>query len=338
MDINSVFRLERMKKGAPAILRVADRLLFMPDLFSYFLTGIAANEYTIASTSGLIDARKRDWNRDLIRAMGLPEHIFGTIVQPGTMRGTLTEDVKRQIGVNYDIGVVATASHDTASAVFTAGDGYASDGTAFLSSGTWSLLGVVLDEPLLTMEAMEAGFTNEGGVDGKIRFLQNITGLWILQNLIAQWHEPGGDPVDYGQLIREAEISEYSGIVDVDNPVFHNPAEMSLAIDEYCKNYGFDVPDSRGDYVRCVLLSLAARYKKGIEALNSMLPAPVRRIHIIGGGSRNTLLNSLTESATGLPVTAGAPEATAIGNILVQARAGGKIESPDEIIKIIELN
>ena len=191
MPVNTLFQLYSMKKNGDVQLELADKLLFMPDLFSFFLTGVANNEYCIASTSEMLDARKRTWNYPLIDSLGLPERLFGEIVMPGTVRGKLKADIAEEIGMNGEVDVVAVGSHDTASAVFAvpAVTGGANSRKAFLSSGTWSLLGVELDEPILTEEARLAGFTNEGGVGGKIRFLQNITGLWILQQLIAQWKE-----------------------------------------------------------------------------------------------------------------------------------------------------
>lgn len=333
MDINSVFRLAKMMRTEPDMLKVADRLLFTPDLFSFFLTGSAANEYTIASTSGLIDARTRTWNRELISRVGLPQHLFGDIIMPGTVRGCLTDDIKARIGIDYDVDVVAVGSHDTASAVFSVSGDYASSRTAFLSSGTWSLLGVTLDEPILTENARIAGFTNEGAAGGKIRFLQNITGLWILQSLMSQWKEMGL-PTDYPTLLGNAETARTEALIDVDDPSFHSPRNMSVAIDTYCKTHNMIPPQTQREYVRCVLQSLAARYKKGIEELNTLLPHPVERLQIIGGGSRNTLLNRLTAEATGLEIIAGPVEATAIGNILMQARTAGLISSTDEITEI----
>lgn len=335
MDINSLYRLADMKRNSPDILGAAHRLLFMPDLFSYFLTSADCNEYTIASTSGLIDARSRCWNNSLIAEAGLPEHLFGRIVMPGEVRGTLTDDVKRQIGIDYDVNVVAVGSHDTASAVYSVAHTYDTDGTAYLSSGTWSLLGVTLAEPILSPQARTGGFTNEGGIDGRIRFLQNITGLWILQSLMAEWRREGL-PTDYGHLIAEAEKSGFTACIDVDDARFTNPHSMSEEIKEYFRERSAEAPHTQGDTVRCVLESLALRYKKGIDNLNNLLPEPVKRLQIIGGGSRNALLNRLTEKATGLPVSAGPAEATAIGNILLQARTDRKIASPADITEIIQ--
>ncbi len=333
MDINTVFRLKDLTLFDPQLVKSANRLLFTPDLFSYFLTGSANNEYTIASTSGLIDARSRSWNFDLIKGLGLPERWFGEIIMPGTVRGYLTDEVKERIGIDYDVPVVAVGSHDTASAVYAA----TADGathTAYLCSGTWSLLGVVLDNPVLTEEARVGGYSNEGGVGGTIRFLQNITGMWILQQLVGEW-ENEGLPTDYPTLIQLAEECETEALIDVDDPRFHSPASMLAAINEYCRDKGIEQPRTQGQYVLCVLKSLAARYKKGIDSLNRLIPEPVKRLRILGGGSQNTLLNRLTAEATGLEVITGPVEATAAGNILLQAVTAGAIKSPEEITRII---
>lgn len=331
MPINTLFQLcVRMKEDKQG-LDMADRLLFMPDLFSYYLTGRAGNEYCIASTSEMLDARKREWNYGLIRKLGLPEHLFGELLMPGTVRGTLLPDVAEEVGLPADTKVIAVGSHDTASAVHAVSyeEGRRAV-SAFLSSGTWSLLGIELEEPILTEEARLAGFTNEGGVGGSIRFLQNITGLWILQCLVGQWAAKGL-PVSYDFLVDEADKSDIASVIDVDAGEFMHPADMEQAIAAYCRERGLQVPATQGEFVRCVLLSLAERYRRGLAQLNAMLPAPVERLHVIGGGSRNKLLNRLTEEATGVPVVAGPSEATAIGNILVQAEACGEIRKRDDI-------
>lgn len=332
MPINTLFQLYSMKKNDDPQLKAADKLLFMPDLFSYFLTGTATNEYCIASTSELLDARSRTWNRELIGKLGLPEHLFGEIVMPGAVRGTLTQAIREETGLPAGVEVVAVGSHDTASAVFAIPG--AGGRRAFLSSGTWSLLGIETDEPILSEAARKAGFTNEGGVGGKIRFLQNITGLWMLQRLMAQWRERGED-TGYDYLIAAAEQAGIPTIVDVDDPSFQSPVDMEAAIAGYCRERSLRVPASPGEYVRCVLQSLAQRYKRGIDRLNGLLPAPVEQLHIVGGGCRNRLLNRLTAEALGIPVHAGPVEATAIGNILVQALAAGEIRDRNEIREII---
>ncbi len=320
MDINSLFRLVRMKKTAPALLGAAWRLLFMPDLFSFFLTGEANNEYTIASTSELIDPNTHDWNRSLIERAGLPADIFGPVVTPGMVRGYLTEDVCRQIGVDYQVPVIAVGSHDTASAVYAVQESNGDTGTAYLSSGTWSLLGVLSDTPVLTEAARLGGFTNEGGVGGKIRLLQNITGLWILQRLMAEWEAMGLD-VDYDHMLGNAANADIDTVIDVDDDTFASPSNMGEAISSWCSDRGLRAPQGQGETVRVVLQSLADRYRRGIEGLNALLPEPVTRLQIIGGGSRNQLLNRLTAEATGLEIVAGPVEATAVGNILCQAKA-----------------
>lgn len=332
MSINTLFQLYSLKKKEDAQLQVADRLLFMPDLFSYYLTGVANNEYCIASTSELLDARTRTWNRALIDRLGVPQSLFGEIVMPGTVRGKLKKEIREELGISQEIEVVAVGSHDTSSAVFAVPG--AGKNRAFLSSGTWSLLGVELEEPILTEEARKAGFTNEGGVGGKIRFLQNITGLWMLQRLIGEWKEEGKE-TDYEYLISVAETADITSVIDVDDKVFQSPVNMAEAIAGYCRNHGVQIPVSQGEYVRCVLQSLAQRYKQGMERLNALLPAPIEQLHIVGGGCRNRLLNRLTSEALGIPVYAGPVEATAIGNILVQALAAGEITDRNEIKEII---
>lgn len=337
MAINSVYRLMSMIHENDPKLNAANHLLFMPDLLAYFLCGRAANEYTIASTSQLLDARTRQWNPELMSRLNLRSNIFGPLVQPGTTLGPVLPDVAELTGLSEQVQIVAVGGHDTACAVHAAATTpqYTPGSTAFLSSGTWSLLGVELDEPVTSEEARIAGFANEGGTCGRIHFLQNITGLWILQQLVEQWKREG-EETSYPRLVEMAGQSGYRSIIDVDNPCFTNPRSMSDAIRQYCTGHGMVPPSSQADMVRCVLESLADRYRRGIEQLNTLIPRPVSRIHIIGGGSRNTLLNELTARATGLEVTVGPAEATAVGNILIQAEACGAFHHSDSNIEIIE--
>lgn len=317
MAINTLFQLYAMKLEGNPQLEIADKLLFMPDLFSYFLTGVANNEYSIASTSELMDIRNCRWNYPLIRELGLPEHLFCDIVMPGESRGVLKPEVMEELGLDYEVEVIAVTSHDTASAVYAVPSADNGEVTAFLSSGTWSLLGVLTDAPILTEEARVNGFTNEGGAEGKICFLQNITGLWILQKLMGEWAE-AGQCTDYDVLIPAAEEAQFASVIDVDDAQFTSPVNMADTIVSYCRESGQQVPQTQGEFVKCVLLSLAERYKKGIEGLNRLLPRPVTKLQIIGGGSQNRYLNRLTAQATGLQVAAGPVEATAIGNIRAQ--------------------
>ena len=309
MEINTLFQLLAMKE--PSLPSEAT-LLFMPDLFSYYLTGVANNEYTIASTSELLNAYTRDWDWELIDDAGLPRSLFGPIVMPGTERGCLRPDIAEETGLAPTVKVIAVASHDTASAVMSIPP--MEEPAAWLSSGTWSLLGVTVNEPILTPEACDAGFTNEGGADGSITFLSNITGLWILQRLAQEWKTN-----DWAAMTAEARRVGNVPLIDVDDSAFTAPESMQKAI---FTAVGREL--TRGETVRCVLESLANRYAAAIRDLNAMLPQPVQRLHIIGGGSQNTLLNELTAQATGLKVTTGDVEATAVGNVMAQLRAMGE--------------
>ena len=331
MDINTLFQLLAMQHEQADLRAIARPLLFMPDLFAFYLCGSATCEYTIASTSELLDARTRRWNERLIRRLGLRPEMFPAIVMPGTKRGTLLPDVARELGLAPDVQVIAVGSHDTQSAAFAAPIPAAESATtAFLSSGTWSLLGIDLPEPVLSPEARRAGFSNEGSVSGGVNFLQNITGLWFLQQLQAEWQKRGNDR-SHAQLVEMAESNPCPTVIDVDDPDFANPRSMEQAITDYCRRNGLEVPANAGAMCYCVIHSLALRYAKGIAQLNALLPTPVRKVCIIGGGSRNTLLNRLTAEATGLEVYTGPAEATAIGNILVQAIAMGEIDSKNEV-------
>lgn len=331
MEINTLSQLFSMKGSAQ--LEAAHRLLFMPDLFSYFLTGNANNEYSIASTSELLDARKRNWSWETIRTLELPEHLFGEIVMPGTVRGFLRPEIAEETGLG-PIPVIAVGSHDTASAL-AAVPATTEDGpVTFLSSGTWSLLGVELPEPILTEEARQAGFTNEGAVGGGIRFLQNITGLWILQRLMEEWKERGEEQ-HFDTLIPAAAAAEVGCRIPVTDPAFMNPTSMETAIRDYCQQSGQPEPNTPAEMTRCVLESLASQYKEAVEGLKSILPDPPRRMHIIGGGSQNTLLNQLTADALNLPVLAGPVEATAMGNILVQAMAAGEVTDLKDLRNVV---
>lgn len=331
MAINTLFQLYSMQKNREPQLEIARRLLFMPDLFSYFLTGVANNEYCIASTSELLDAKSRNWSEETIRALGFPEHLFGEIIQPGSIRGTLKEDIARETGLG-PVDVIAVGSHDTASAV--AAVPAAETPIAFLSSGTWSLLGVETEEPILTEEARQARFTNEGGVGGRIRFLQNITGLWILQRLMDEW-KARGEGQSYDTIIPQAAKVGIDTIIPVDAPEFMNPENMENALMDYCRRHALHVPQTKAETVKCVLQSLAFKYRQAVEKLNRCLPSPIRCLNIIGGGSQNKLLNQLTADALDIPVYAGPAEATAIGNILTQAMAKGEIADLQELREIV---
>lgn len=334
MEINTLFQLLSLKLADSPQLQIADKMLFTPDLFSYFLTGEANTEYTIASTSEMLDARKRDWDWQLIDSLGLPHHLFCPIVMPGTVRGRLRKDIAEETGLG-EVDVIAVGSHDTASAVAAVPATDDEQPVAFISSGTWSLLGVEINEPILTEEARRAEFTNEGGIGGKITFLQNITGLWFIQRLMAEWKEEG-DEQQYDILLPAAEKAVIDTVIPVDDASFQNPPSMQQAIIDYCNAHNLTAPTSKAETTRVVLQSLAAKYAEATSALNAMLPSPIKKLHIIGGGSQNKLLNRLTEEALGVPVEAGPVEATGIGNILTQALAKGEVSDIAEMRRIVK--
>lgn len=331
LDINTLFQLYSLVDGKDPQLAVADRLLFMPDLFSYFLTGVANVEYCIATTSELIDARRRDWSRETIEALGLPQHLFGDILPTGTIRGRLRPEIARETGLG-EVDVVCSGGHDTQCAIAATPlpDGRA----AFLSSGTWSLLGVESDEPLLTEEARRAELTHEGGVAHNYNILQNITGLWFLQRLMGEW-EARGEAQAYDVILPAAEKAVIDTIIPVDDPAFQNPPCMEDALTGYCGAHHLTVPQTKAEMVRCILQSLAEKYRTAVEALNALLPEPVTQLNIIGGGSQNELLNRLTADALGIPVVAGPVEATAMGSILIQAMAKGELKDLKEIRDVV---
>ncbi len=331
MPINTLFQLYTLRERQDPMLMQADKILFLPDAFNYMLTGRMATEYTIASTSQLLDARSRRLDTDLLHRIGLSEDLFAPMVEPGTYLGTIRPEIAEECGIPQ-WKVIAIAGHDTASAVASQraeaapnpdpfplkgqGSRHAAvsdrdkSHSAYLSSGTWSLLGVELDEPILTPEAQQMNITNEGGINGKIRFLKNITGMWIVEGL-------KGD-LSYDDIVRLAKESPCVCLINPDDPIFAAPESMQQAIDTYCALHNLPQPKTRGEYLRCVFESLAHRYAEVLKMIQSLLPYTIDELHIIGGGSKNLFLNELTAQATGLKVTAGPAEATTVGNILVQ--------------------
>lgn len=331
LDINTLFQLFSMVDSKDPQLDVADRLLFMPDLFSYFLTGTPNVEYCIASTSELLDARRRDWSRETITALGLPQHLFGDILPTGAIRGRLRPEIARETGLG-EVDVVCAGGHDTQCAI--AATPLPNGRAAFLSSGTWSLLGVESDEPILTEEARCAELTHEGGVAHNYNILQNITGLWFLQRLMGEW-EARGEAQAYDVILPAAEKATIDTVIPVDDAAFQNPPCMEDALLGYCRDHGLTVPQTKAEMVRCILQSLAEKYRTAVEALNALLPEPVTQLNIIGGGSQNELLNRLTADALQIPVVAGPVEATAMGSILIQAMAKGELKDLKEIRDVV---
>lgn len=317
MNFNSLFQLDTLRRNGDSALQAAANILFMPDALSYLLTGEMVTEYTIASTAQLVNAQKRRLEPELLEAVGLTEQHFGRFVFPGQRVGVLTEEVQRLTGLGA-VPVIAVAGHDTASAV--AAVPALNGNFAYLSSGTWSLMGIETDAPVINKETEELNFTNEGGVEGTIRLLKNICGMWLLERCRVAWGE-----TSYPELIAEAEAAEpFRSLINPDDTVFANPADMEKAIRTYCADTRQPVPETRGQVVRCIFESLALRYRQVLENLRGLSPRPIETLHVIGGGSRNELLNRFTANAVGIPVVAGPSEATAIGNVMVQAMAAGQ--------------
>ena len=332
-QFNTLYQLYAMKlEGDPALENAAD-MLFMPDLLAYFLTGKKGTEYTVASTSELINPFTRDWDKPLMERLGIPTRFLGEVKLPGTVRGTLLPDIARECGVD-EIPVIAVGGHDTASAV--AAVPAKDRDFAYISSGTWSLLGAEIEKPLCAESVMNANYTNEGGVDGSIRLLKNIMGLWIIQECKREW-DRRSDAVDFAGLVEMAiGAPAFKAIIDVDDPCFMAPGDMPNRIQAYCQRTGQAVPQGRGEISRVIYESLALKYRWAIERLEEVLGRPVKVLHIVGGGSKNALLNMFTAEAIKRPVVAGPGEGTVIGNLLMQAKALGAIEDIPGLRRVVE--
>jgi rhamnulokinase len=331
MPFNTLFQIYAMVRDRSPLLDAASDLLFMPDLFNYLLSGRKASEFTMATTSQIFDPRTRSWNPGLFQAMGISKRILQNVLDPGTVLGPLLPEIAKETGFG-GLPVVATASHDTGAAV--AAVPARGKNWAYISSGTWSLVGVEEKAPIITREALERNFTNEGGVAGTIRFLKNVTGLWLVQQCRKSWE--GAGALSYEDLARLAgEAPPFRALIDPDDPGFLNPPDMPEAIRAYCRKTGQEPPASEASFIRSILESLALKYRLVIDQLEQTVGHPVERIHVIGGGSQNRLLCQFTADATGRPVSAGPAEATAVGNILVQAMALKLVGSHEEMRTII---
>jgi rhamnulokinase len=324
MSINSLFQLFALVQADAPALSLTKTFLNMPDLFNFFLTGEKASELTIASTTQCYNPVAGKWATDLLNSLRIPTQIFGEIVNPGTVLGPVRPSLANELRLP-DVAVIASAEHDTASAV--AAVPATMDDFIYLSSGTWSLMGVELEKPLINAESLAANMTNEGGVGGKTRFLKNIVGLWLLQECRRQWSLCGAD-FDYGLLTQmAANAPAFSLLVDPADSRFLAPDDMVTAIQDYCQETVQAVPTEKGAIVRCVLESLALEYRWVAEQIDRLTGKAYPVIHIIGGGSQNKLLNQFTANATRRTVISGPVEATATGNILVQAIELGEIDS-----------
>ena len=331
MPINSLYMLLSMT-GTPA-LESAATFLMIPDLFNFWLSGRKACEFTDATTTQLYDQRAGDWARSVIEKLGLPGHIFLPITQPGTVLGPILPSVAEEVGLD-SVPIIAPACHDSGSAV--AAVPARNKNAVYISSGTWSIVGVEVHAPIITPQSLKFNFTNEGGVSGTVRFLKNVMGLWIVQECRRVWAR-AGEEFTYTELTTMAEnATPFVSIVDPDDESFLRPGDMPARLREFCTQTGQPVPEDKGALLRCVFDSLALKYRVVVERIEVMMGHRLEVIHIIGGGSQNRLLCQLTADATGRPVIAGPVEATAIGNAVVQAMALGHLASLAEAREVIQ--
>lgn len=324
LNFNSIYQLYAMKKMGKSALAQAETFLMIPDLLLYFLTGEKVSEFTNASTTQMVHPQTREWNVKLLQELGLPTHILLPLVQPGTIVGKLSASVCDELGVPA-IPAVAVATHDTASAV--AAVPASKSPFAYLSCGTWSLLGTELKAPVTTAQAMEWNFTNEGGVDGTYRVLKNIMGLWLLQECKRTW-DANGEVHSFSELVELAQQAPaFASFIDPDDDRFMQPLHMPDKIREYCRETGQKVPETVGEITRCILESLACRYRETLERAEQLAGATFDGLHMVGGGINNRLLCQMTANAIQRPVWAGPVEGSAIGNMIMQFRAHGAFAS-----------
>ena len=332
MNFNSIFQLYAQTKEGFAPLRAANKVLFIPDLLAYMLTGKKVCEYTIASTSGMMDQTSRQFDEGLLEKLGIRTDVLLPITQPGTVIGPLRKEIAEACGVPQ-VPVIAVAGHDTASAI--AAVPAADENFAYLSSGTWSLMGIETPAPVINAESTRLNFTNEGGIDGTTRFLKNITGMWILEQSRKVWATEGRT-YNYGEMEKMARSEAgFPGRINPDDPRFAAPVNMVDAIDSYLRATGQPVPETDAQYISCIYHSLANRYKEVVDMLQTFAPFPIEKLHVIGGGSANDTMSQWTADALGIPVVAGPTEATAIGNLMIQARAAGLVQDRWEMRKMI---
>jgi rhamnulokinase len=332
MQLNTLYQFVAMVKEKSQQLEMAHTMLFMPDLFNYLFTGVRKSEFSIATTSQMYDPRKKRWATEMLEQLGIPTKMLPEIVPSGTIIGPLTKAVAEECGVGV-APVIAPATHDTGSAV--AAVPAQGEGWCYISSGTWSLMGVELAEPIINEKTLKYNYTNEGGVGGTIRLLKNIMGLWLVQECRRQFTREGYDH-SYSELTQMAERAKgFGAVIDPDHGPFLTPGDMPAKIERFCKQTKQQPPTTRGEFVRTCLDSLALTYRKTLEGLEDILGKKIHTIHIVGGGCQNLLLNQMTADACGRTVIAGPVEGTAIGNILVQAMATGQIRSLADARKIV---
>ncbi len=330
LPINTLYQLLALKTANSPLLDVAETLLMIPDLFGWLLTGRRAGERTDASTTQLLDPVAGTWSDELCRGLGLPRAILPDLIEPGTELGPLRKSVADELGIGGPLTVIVPGTHDTASAVAavpTRGTGTNPPDWCYLSSGTWSLLGAEIPRPVINEATLAGNFTNEGGVGGTTRLLKNIMGLWLVQECRRTWARLGKD-YSYDELIARARLAQpFATLVEPDDPSFLAPGDMPARLAAFATRTGQPAPPDEGAFVRCALESLALKYRWTIRRLEQILGTTIRAVHVVGGGSRNALLCQFTADACGIPVHAGPVEATAAGNVLLQAMARGRIGS-----------
>ena len=332
INFNTIFQLAADKRYEPEVFDRAERMLNIPDLLNYFLTGNMANEYTILSTGGFLDAAKRDYAFDLLEKLGIPKKIFGEIVQPGYNVGKLLPQVLGETG-KTDANVITVASHDTASAVIAVPT--QEEDFIYISSGTWSLMGTELKAPLINEGSQKLNLTNEGGAMGTIRFLKNIMGLWLIQESRRQWKREGNE-YSFAQMEAWAkECKPMQCFINPDDASFATPGNMPEKIREFCRRTGQHVPESVGEVVRCIYESLALKYRQTAESIETLMGRKAKVIHVVGGGTKDRFLSQMTADACGIPVAAGPEEATAIGNLMMQAIAAGEVADLKQARQIV---
>jgi rhamnulokinase len=331
--INTLYQLYAMAKDRSPLLQAASTLLMMPDLFNYWLTGAKVCEYTEASTTQFLDPYTKKWAFDLLEEIGVPTHIFPEVIEPGTKLGTISSEVAEEIGVSKAIEVIAPATHDTGSAVAASP---IDEDSAYISCGTWSLVGVELDKPLINRKVMEYNFTNEGGAFNTIRFLKNIQGMWFIEQIRASLMKRGYN-YSYQELTEmAAKAPGFKSFIDPDDPRFLAPLDMIDEIMRYLEETGQEKPDGIGGLVRIVLESLAMKYRYVIEKAEELTGKRIKKINIVGGGSRNWLHNQLVADFNNRVVVAGPEEATSIGNMLIQLAGLGYIKSLKEVREYVK--
>ena len=330
MNFNSLFQLSAMQQAGDSALQAADKILFVPDALMYMLTGEAVCEYTILSTSQMLDPRTGRIDKELIAAVGLTEDRFGRYVNPGEVVGTLSPEVQKMTGLGA-VPVVAVAGHDTGSAV--AAVPAQDPDYAYLSCGTWSLLGIETRDAIINEDSFRYNFTNEGGIEGTTRFLKNICGMWLLERCRKEWTDA---PANVNEVNAQAMTAPaFRSFINPDDPSFANPESMVEAIRDFCRRTGQPVPATYQETARCIFESLALRYRQVVECLRGFAPFPIRRLHVIGGGTYNCHLMQMAADSIGIPVITGPVEGTAIGNIMMQAKAAGLVGDMYEMRRII---